>query len=73
VIQDRKEQLDKLAAELDTYVETRKIHSVKYQREAERWKGRELPGLCVYYDDREKEEVRQILLTLRNKANGVEV
>ncbi|MDY7034527.1 MAG: hypothetical protein SVY10_21830 [Thermodesulfobacteriota bacterium] len=61
VIFGEKEYLDELACQLDPYVEDRHICNIKYLREALVWTGFDQPAMCVYCDDREKEDIWQIL------------
>ena len=61
VIFGEKGYLDELAYQLDPYVEDRHICNIKYLREALVWTGFDQPAMCVYCDDREKEDIWQIL------------
>ena len=61
VIFGEREYLDKLACQLDPYVEDRHICNIKYLCRALLWTGFDKPAMCVYCDDREKEEIWQIL------------
>ena len=65
VIFDEKEYLDRLARMLDPYVEDRYINTIKYLRKAVYfWAGYNLPIMYVYCDDREREDVWQILRSI---------
>lgn len=64
VIFGQRQYLDELALQLDPYVEDRYIWDSKYLRQALTWMGYDLPAMCVYCDDREKEEIGQILSSL---------
>jgi len=55
--------LEELAKKLDPYVEEGKIDSVKYRREPASFAKGSLV-MCVYCDDREREEVWKILNSL---------
>jgi len=59
-----KEYLDELARQLDPYVEDRYICNIKYLRKAVVWSGYDRPAMCVYCDDREKEDIWEILSTI---------
>ena len=59
-----REYLDELACQLDPYVEDRYIHSIKYLCQAPTWLGYDQPAMCVYCDDREREEIWQTLSSL---------
>jgi predicted AAA+ superfamily ATPase len=58
-----KRYLDELAKKLDPYVEQGKIDAVKYNREPSEV-GRGAMVMCVYCDDRVREEVWKILSSL---------
>jgi hypothetical protein len=55
--------LEELARKLDPYIEEGRIHSAKYNREPAPFAKSSLV-MCVYCDDREKEEVWKILSSL---------
>jgi hypothetical protein len=55
----RREYLEELAKKLDPYVEEGKIDSAKYCREPAPWAKKMV--MCVYCDDRKRDEVRKIL------------
>ena len=60
VILDTIEELDKLAKELDPYVEDRSIQGIKYSRSPEDVFGIDECVMCIFCDDREKEDVWRI-------------
>jgi hypothetical protein len=64
VIMDEREQLDELARKLEPYVESRAIYTIKYTRSPEHIFDIDTCVMCVFCDDREKEEVWQILSSL---------
>jgi hypothetical protein len=64
VIMDEREQLDELARKLEPYVESRAIYTIKYTRSPEPSFGLNTCFMGVFCDDREKEEVWQILSSL---------
>ncbi len=66
VVMGTRVHLDGLAKELDPYVEEREIHSMKYTRDAEEIFDLDECVLCIYCDDREREDLWQIL-----KKHGV--
>lgn len=61
VIMGEKEELDKLARKLEPYMESRAIYSIKYTREPEHMFGLDSCVMCVFCDDREKEDIWEIL------------
>ena len=61
VVFGEKKYLDELARQLDTYVEERHIHSIKYLRQPPFWMGFDQPVICVFCDDRERGEILQLL------------
>ena len=63
-----REELDRLALKLDPYVEARAIYSIKYTRAPETNFGIDQCVMCVACDDRDKEDVWEILA-----QNGVEL
>ena len=64
VVFGEKEYVGGLARSLDPYVEAKHIYPIKYLRQAPPGLGFEQPVMCVYCDDREKEEVWEILCNL---------
>ena len=64
VIFGQREYLDELALQLDPYVEDRYIWDIKYLCQAPTWMGYDLPAMVVFCDDREKEEIWQVLSSL---------
>jgi hypothetical protein len=64
VISGERKYLDELAHMLDPYVEAKYIYPIKYLRQAPFWIGFEQPAMCVYCDDREKEDIWRILSNL---------
>ena len=68
VILDKREALDALAKSLDSYVEDRTIQGIKYSRSPEEIFGINECVMCVFCDDREKEDVWKIL-----KQEGVKI
>lgn len=56
-----KEELDELAEKLDPYVENHQISCIKYDRFPQKWFELEQCVMCAYCDDRQKDEVFQIL------------
>jgi|GEM_PF-881045 len=61
VVMDEKENLDKLALSLESYVEKRAIYSIKYSRTNEEIFDIDSCVMCVFCDDREKNDVWNIL------------
>ena len=61
VILDSIEKLDLLAKKLDPFVEDRSIQGIKYSRSPEEVFGLNECVMCVFCDDREKDEVWKIL------------
>ena len=61
VILDTKEELDNLAKKLDPYVEDRTIQGIKYSRTPEEVFGIDECVMCVFCDDRERDQVWEIL------------
>ncbi len=61
VVADSEERLAELAVRLNSYVEVRQIHSIKYCRVPQLWAGRDKPIMGIFCDDREREEVKNIL------------
>ena len=64
VLMDEREKLDELAAKLDPYVESGAIQSIKYSRSPEHIFDIDSCVMCVFCDDRDREEVWQILSSL---------
>ena len=60
-IMDDKENLDDLARKLDPYVECRAIYTIKYTRAPESHFGIDQCVMCIFCDDRDKEDVWEIL------------
>lgn len=56
-----KEELDEMARKLDPFVENGQIPCIKYDRAPQRWFDLEQCVMCVYCDDRQRDEVFQIL------------
>ncbi len=63
IISDDRGNLDKLAAELDSYVEDRTIQSIKYDRSPQEIFDLDDCAMLVFCDDRERDEVWLILST----------
>ena len=61
IISERRETLDELAAKLDPYVESRVIQSIKYDRSPQTIFGLEECAMLAFCDDRERDEVWNIL------------
>jgi len=61
VIMGTREELDDYALKLDSYVEDRTIHGIKYTKESEAIFGFQECVMCVFCDDREKEDVWKVL------------
>lgn len=61
IIIENRGHLDELATKLDPSVESRAIHSIKYTREPERELGMDECAMLVFCDDRERDEVWEIL------------
>lgn len=61
VIFDDKERFDQTARDLDLAVEMRIIYMVKYTRESTPVFGFNKPLMCVFCDEREREEVKETL------------
>ena len=61
VILDSKEKLDKLAEKLNQYVENRTIQGIKYSKSPEDVFGLDECVMCVFCDERERDEVWEIL------------
>ncbi len=68
VILDTRETLDLLAKKLDPYVEDRSIQGIKYSRSPEEIFGINESVMCVFCDNREREDVWEIL-----KQAGVKI
>ncbi|MCD6561371.1 MAG: hypothetical protein J7L16_06400 [Deltaproteobacteria bacterium] len=56
-----KEELDELAEKLDPFVESEEIPCIKYDRSPQKWFNLEQCVMCVYCDDRQRDEVFKIL------------
>ena len=56
-----REQLDELARKFDPYVEVGTLPCIKYDHAPQQWAGKEQCGMCVYCDDRQREEVWQLI------------
>jgi hypothetical protein len=56
-----REELDKLAEKLDPYVENHQIPCIKYDRTPQKWFNMEQCVMCVYCDDRQRDEILEIL------------
>ena len=56
-----KEELDELARKLEPCVENHQIPCIKYDRSPQKWFELEQCVMCVYCDDRQRNEVWQIL------------
>ena len=68
-LQPKQAYLEELARKLDPYVEEGRIYSAKYNREPAPFARGSLV-ICVYCNDREREEVWKILSTLGVKKNA---
>lgn len=58
---DDKEKIYDLAQKLDTYVEEETIPCIKFDRAPQQWADMDQCVLCVYCDDRQKDEIWPIL------------
>lgn len=65
-----KAELDEMARNLDPYVESGAIPCIKYDRAPQEWASMEQCVMCVYCDDRQREDVHKILRNFGVKAKG---
>ncbi len=65
-----KDEVNEMARNLDPYVESGRIPCVKYDRAPQEWAELEECVMCVYCDDRQKDDVLQILSGFGVKAKG---
>lgn len=56
-----KEELNEMARDLDVFVEKQEIPCIKYDRSPQHWFDMEQCVMCVYCDDRERDDVWKIL------------
>jgi hypothetical protein len=64
IILEERERLDELAKELDPYVDNRNIPIIKYDRVAPRSLGGEVCAMLIFSDDRQRDDIWQILSSL---------
>lgn len=63
-----KEEIYEMARKMDPHVESGAIPCAKYDREPQRWATLEQCVMCVYCDDRQREEVFEVLSSLGVKG-----
>ena len=61
VLLGESEEFEELAEKLDPYVESHQISCIKYDRSPQEWFDLDQCVMCVYCDDRQKDEVLKIL------------
>jgi len=67
---DDKEKIHEIARKLDTYVEEGNIPCIKFDRDPQKWAAMDQCVLCVYCDDRQRDEVWQILSSVGVKTKA---
>ena len=70
VFYGEKEELNEMASNLDPYVEKGDIPCIKYDPSPQKWASLEQCVMCVYCDDRKKDEVMKILSSFEVKVKA---